>query len=178
LVVFVSDQHAPYQDPVLHKAFLTFLQETQPDEVVLGGDGADFPSISRHRDNPAWNADPQACIQGTFDVYSDYREAAPNARFRKLKGNHDVRLETELLNRAERMYGLKPATIDGEESEALSLKRLLHLNRLNIELIESPLPGDGYEHAQVNITPLLGARHGWLTGDNTAGKTLSASAIR
>jgi predicted phosphodiesterase len=172
LVVFVSDQHAPYHDPDLHKAFLSFLSHVQPDEVVLGGDQSDFPSISRHRDNPAWSADPQACIQSTFELLSDYRDAAPDARFRMLKGNHDVRLETELLNRAERMYGLRPATIDGEEAPALSLNRLLHLDRLNIELVESPLPGDGYEHAQANISPLLGARHGWLTGANTAAKTL------
>lgn len=172
LCVFVSDQHAPYQDPALHKAFLMFLHETQPDEVVLGGDQSDFPSISRHRDNPAWSADPQECIQATFNLLAEYRDAAPNARFRLLKGNHDIRLETELLNRAERMYGIRPAEIDGVEDHALSLSRLLHLDRLNIELVESPLPGDGYEHAQVEISPVLGARHGWLTGANTAGKTL------
>ena len=173
LVVFASDQHAPYEDRELHQAFLSFLHETKPDEVILGGDTLDNPAISRHRDNPAWSASAQDCIQGAFNVISDYRDAAPDARFRKLLGNHDIRLETELLSRAERMYGLKPAEIvDEEQRPALSLHRLLHLDRLNVELVEPPLEGDNYEHAQAVISPNLGARHGWLTGDKGAERTI------
>lgn len=173
LVVFASDQHAPYEDQGLHHAFLSFLHDSKPDEVILGGDTLDNPAISRHRDNPAWSASAQECIQGAFDLLSDYRNAAPDARFRKLLGNHDIRLETELLSRAERMYGLKPAEIvDEDQKPALSLHRLLHLDRLNVELVEPPREGDNYEHAQAVVSPHLGARHGWLTGDKGAERTI------
>lgn len=172
IVVLVGDQHAPYQDPALHGLFLRFLADVQPAEGVLLGDTCDFPTISRHRDNPAWAADTQTCIQSAFNLLSEYVDASPDTRWQKLLGNHDIRLQTELLNRAERMYGIKPAAITGEEKPAYGLAHLLHLNRLNIELVESPIPGDNYEHAQAAISPSLGARHGWLTGDNTAGKTL------
>ena len=172
LVVLCGDQHAPYHDPALHELFLRFLADVQPAEGVLLGDTCDFPTISRHRDNPAWAADTQTCIQSAFNILSEYVDASPETTWKKLLGNHDIRLQTELLNRAERMYGIKPAEINGEEKPAYGLAHLLHLNRLNIELIESPIPGDNYEHAQAAISPHLGARHGWLTGENTAGKTL------
>lgn len=171
MVVLCGDQHAPYHDAGLHEAFLSFLADTRPDELILLGDGGDFPTISRHRDNPAWSATPQECVDAMFEVYAEYREAAPNARFRALKGNHDIRLETELLNRAERMYGVRPAVIEGEEEPALSLKRLLHLDKLHIELVE-PENGDNYEHAQVKVSEHLGARHGWLTGEKGAERSL------
>ena len=173
LVVFAGDQHAPYEDRDLHLAFLSFLEETKPAKIVGLGDTLDNPAISRHRDNPAWSASAQECIQSGFNILADYREAAPDAEMDVLLGNHDIRLETELLSRAERMYGLKPAEIlDEEQVPALSLQRLLHLDRLHVNLVEPPLPGDGYEHAQAVISRTLGARHGWLTGDKGAERTI------
>jgi hypothetical protein len=174
LAVIVGDQQAPYHDPGLHGCFLQFLADVKPQRGVSLGDGADFPTISRHRDNPGWAAPVQECIQAFFQVLCDYRDASPDTAWQLLKGNHDHRLETELLNRAERMFGIRPADYPGEakQDQALSLNRLLHLDRLGVELVEPPVVGDNYEHAQVNLSSQLGVRHGWLTGENTAAKTL------
>jgi hypothetical protein len=171
-IVLLPDQHAPYEDRACHQAVLAMLQHVQPDEVGLLGDLVDLPNISRHRDNPAWSASVTDCIQGGFELLRDYTEATPS-RFWMLKGNHCFRLESELLARAERMYGIAPASIDGEEQDqALSLKRLLHLDRLGVELIEPPRRGDGYEFAVHQITDRFEARHGWITGQNSAQKSL------
>lgn len=174
MAVIVGDQQAPYHDPGLHGCFLQFLADVKPARGVSLGDGADFPTISRHRDNPGWAAPVQECIQSFFGVLADYRDACPDTTWQLLKGNHDHRLETELLNRAERMFGIRPADFPGEapQEQALSLRRLLHLDRLGVELVEPPVVGDNYEHAQVNLSTRLGVRHGWLTGENTAAKTL------
>ena len=171
-IVLLPDQHAPYEDKACHEAVLAMLAHVQPDEVGLLGDLVDLPTISKHRDNPAWSASVTECIQGGFELLRDYTEAT-TSRFWMLKGNHCFRLETELLARAERMYGIAPASIDGEEQDqALSLKRLLHLDRLGVELIEPPKAGDGYEFACHKITDKFEARHGWITGQNSAQKSL------
>ncbi len=174
-VVFLSDQHAPYHDPVVHQAVLAFLADVQPAEVVLGGDGGDFGTISKHRDNPAWNAPPQECLDEQFALYADYREAVPNARVRMLPGNHDQRLQNEQLLRAERTYGIRPAHIPGEtQIEAYSMRHLLHLDKLHIEYVGPPREGDNYEHAEVLLCDDLVATHGWLTGPDSAKKHAEA----
>jgi hypothetical protein len=173
LVVVEGDHQVPYVDSALHRASLAFLAEMSPVEHVFLGDTADFPTISRHADHPAAMASTQECIQAAYDLLRAKREAAPAARARKLKGNHDWRVESELLARAERMYGIAPAdTGEGEELPALSLRRLLHLDQIGIDLVEDPR---GWEHAEVELVPGplgLVVRHGWITGANTAERSL------
>jgi predicted phosphodiesterase len=170
LVVFVGDEQEPYSDPLLKGAFLRWLAHNEPDEGVHLGDLMDFPTISRHRDNPAYSASPQECINAGYSTLRAYREASPQTAWRYLRGNHDDRLRAEQLSRAERIYGLRPADRDGERfDQALSLRNLLHLDALGIQYVGD----DGqYEHSEVEVAPNLVARHGWITGSNSADKTL------
>ncbi len=173
LVVLVGDQQAPYQDPQLHELFRTWLDRNRPHEGVLIGDTVDFPSISRHKDNPEWHVSVQECVNAGYLVLRDYVRASEGTRWKKLVGNHDERIRNELLNRAERLYNVHPADIPGEEPEtdALSLNRLLHLKALGIELV---IPKGNYTHAQVKLSEHLVVRHGWLVGANSADASLKA----
>jgi hypothetical protein len=178
LIVVEGDHQVPYHDPKLHEASLEALEHLSLfhnlTEHVFLGDTGDFPTISKHADHPAASTKVNDVIQGVYELLREKREAAPNARARKLKGNHDWRVEGELLLRAERMYGIKPASINGaEEIPSLSLRRLLHLDALGIELVEDPR---GWMHAEVELVPGLAGlvvRHGWITGANTAGRSLA-----
>jgi hypothetical protein len=177
VIVVEGDHQVPYHDPKLHEVSLSALEYLNAyhnlTEHIFLGDTGDFPTISKHADHPAASAKVNDVIQGVYELLREKREAAPNARARKLKGNHDWRVEGELLLRAERMYGIKPASINGEEEiPSLSLRRLLHLDALGIELVEDPR---GWQHAEVELVPGLAGlvvRHGWLTGANTAGRSL------
>jgi hypothetical protein len=177
LIVVEGDHQVPYHDPKLHEASLSALSyihdHANMTEHVFLGDTGDFPTISKHADHPSATASVNEVIQGTYELLRAKREAAPNARARKLKGNHDWRVEAELLNRAERMYGIRPASVDGvDEIPALSLRRLLHLDALGIELVEDPR---GWEHAEVELVPGmygLVVRHGWIVSAGTAEKSL------
>ena len=173
LVAIVADQQAPYHSQVAHDLFLGWLERCKPDEVVLAGDTIDLPDISRHKDNPEWHVSTQECINSGYRLIRDYVEAAPQAEFYKLMGNHDERIRTELLLRAERLYGITPAPTedDPNPADAMSIRRLLHLDELGVNLIE---PNGGYTHAQHWIAPKLAVRHGWLTGQNTAEKSLKS----
>lgn len=159
LEMVAGDQQAPYFDQDLHAVVLRWMHDVQPDGVSLVGDTTDLPTISRHPDNPNWAARPQECIQAAFGMLSDYRDAAPAARIRKLLGNHDHRLESELLTRAERMWDIRPAQIPGGDAEprAMSMRRLLHLDALGIELVGEE--GEHWKMAQIELAPNLIVRH-------------------
>lgn len=158
LAVVLGDQQAPYHDEDLHRAFLRWLADVQPQLGALTGDTIDLPTISRHADRPHWNAAPQECINAGFRLLSDYVDASPSTSWRKLRGNHDWRLESELLTRAERMFGLTPADIPGEEQiPGYSIRRFLHLDRLGVELVGRE--GDKWELAEIELAPGVVVRH-------------------
>lgn len=173
VIVIEGDHQAPYFDPALDAAACRLIADLQPAEHIMLGDTLDLPTISKHADHPAAQARVQECIQAGYELLRRRREAWPAARSRKLKGNHDWRLEGELLIRAERLYGIKPAdTGGGAEDHAMSLRRLLHLDALGVELVEDPR---GWQHAEVEIVPGprgLVVRHGWMTGANTAQRSM------
>lgn len=171
LVVICGDQQAPFQDEQLHERFCMWLADNVPEAGVLIGDTLDLPSISRYRDNPEWHASVQECINSGYNLLRDYVRASEQTTWTKLLGNHDERIRNEILNRAERLYGIRPADVDDEQPalQALSIRNLLRLDSLGIDLVE---PDGGYEHASARITDKLAARHGWLSGNNTAKKTL------
>lgn len=168
-VIVEADHQAPYQDPALDAATTAFHAAHQPDIQVFAGDLIDLPTISRFTDHPAALSTVQEGLVAGYHVLRRRREAAPHAKAFKLKGNHDWRLEQEVLRRAERLHAIMPV---GEDVAALSLRRLLQLDALEIEFVEHPL---GWEHAEIELVEGrdgLVVRHGFITGANTAGRTL------
>lgn len=176
LAVICGDQQAIYQDEGLHQAFCRWLADTQPDLGCLTGDTMDLPTISRHPDRPHWNATPQDCIDGAYRLLSDYQDASPKTRWKKLLGNHDKRLENELLNRAERMYGIAPAAIPDAAPQlpSYSIRNLLHLDALGIELVG--IEGEKWELFEMTLAPGVVVRHKLPTKDkaNRLSKTIFA----
>lgn len=170
LVVIVGDEQEPYSDPKLKALFVEWLDENKPEQGIHLGDLMDFPTISRHKDNPEWSASVQDCINAGYSTLRSYVDASTSTKWKLMVGNHDERIRNELLLRAERMYGIRPADINGQEQEeSLSLKRLLHLDTLGIDFID---PQGEYAQASVKLSDYLQVRHGWLTGSNAAQASL------
>lgn len=171
MIVAHGDDHAPYHDQALHEAFCRFLADVEPDAVVHLGDLLDFPTISKHRDDPSHAATPQECIDAAYQLLRDRRGVSPAATWWLIPGNHDDRLRTELLSRAERMFGIRPAPTDDEPDPlaALSLRRLLHLDGLGVELANAGDDGD-YFHAKVQFGDTLQFVHGHFTGPTASQK--------
>ncbi len=170
-IVVMGDHQAPYHDRALHEKSLELIADFNPDRFVYLGDLCDFPTINKFRDNPPFDASPQDCLDSGFSVLRALREVSPAAEWDFVAGNHDVRIKTEILGRAERLHGIRPADFDGAEDEALSLRRLLHFDRLGIRYAE---PQGGYQHSEVCLHPGLVVRHGWLVGSTTPEKSLDA----
>lgn len=171
LWIVAGDQQAPYHDVGLHKALCGFISSLKPHGMVNTGDLLDFGQISKHRDSPDWNATVQNCVDTSYLLLRDYRQSHEGMRMVSLTGNHDVRLYREMLDRAERLYGVRKALVPGEapEKALFSIGNLLRVDELNIELIDH---GAEYEHGQFEITPDLVVRHGSRTGTNAAMKTM------
>jgi hypothetical protein len=172
LVVFVGDQQAPRHDPELHERFLEWLDINQPERGVLMGDTVDFPDISRHPQNPEWDATAQECINSAYLLLRDYVQASTDTHWTKLMGNHDERIRTRLLNHMTNLYGIRRADIPGEDEEApvWCVSNLLRLKDLGIDFV---VPNGGYEHAQVRVSQNLSARHGWLARKGSGASALS-----
>jgi hypothetical protein len=169
LIVVEGDHQIPYNDPKLDDCVNQLVTDLQPTEHVFLGDTLDYPTISRFPDHPAAMATPQECVNLGYSMLRKRAEASPNTKRTKLEGNHDARPDKELLSRAERLYGIAPAY---EDEPALSHRRLLHLDRLGVNLIKDIR---GWEHAIYELVPGrdgLEVRHGFIVGQNTAEKTL------
>jgi hypothetical protein len=153
-----GDQQAPFQDPNLHDKFVHWLSENRPDEGVLIGDTVDFAEISRHRHNPEWVARTQDCLDSGYGLLRDYVHSSPDTRWKKLAGNHDIRIRTTIIDQARDLYGLRRADSPQEHS-VWSIPHLLRLDELGIEFID---PNGEWEHGQVKLSDKLAVRHGWI----------------
>ncbi|MDE2104782.1 MAG: metallophosphoesterase, partial [Patescibacteria group bacterium] len=170
LTVVVTDPQNPFRDDQLHQLFLRWLAHNKPAHGVIGGDILDNGYISQHRDDPAWHRTVQDCIQASFNMLYDYRQASLITKWFLIKGNHDDRIRNEQLERNERLYGVTAAEWPGEEPEewVYSLNHLLHLKRLGVEYVE---PKGTYEFQQVPLSPIIAVRHGHMTSKDASIKT-------
>lgn len=161
LAVVVSDQQAPYHDPVLHELFCAWLDENRPDRGVINGDLIDLPDVSRHRNNPNRPATVRECIQTGYDLARGYVENSPGCEWDFIPGNHDERIRNFLIDFAPEIYDVPRATPPGQDQEepVWDLSFLMRFDELGIEYVD---PDGKYDQAQVKLSPHLAVRHGWL----------------
>jgi hypothetical protein len=171
--VVVGDHHAPHHDRQFHALFCRYLAEEQPDLIEVNGDLLDFGDISRHRQIPAtgpggeqhYNNSVNDCLQAGFNILLDYRTACPDAQIRAKFGNHDYRLYYSLIDNLKGLYNITAA---GDDVPALSLRKLLRLDELHVELIEKE-----WDKAKTRIGKRVTALHGYSTSKNPGGKMLT-----
>ncbi len=147
LVAIAGDTQFPHEDPTSWGLFLAWVRDVRPEQIVLSGDIVDFGKASRHAAKPerelvgGLNAD----LKHAYARLRELRSAAgEDAAIRFVRGNHDDNVERTLL----RMGGLsadlttlRPAG-DPTETPLLSLRRMLRLDDLNIEISEEAWPYD------------------------------------
>jgi metallophosphoesterase superfamily enzyme len=156
LVVIVSDFHAPYHDEKLLELCQQYLQDVQPDRLIINGDLVDFPTTSRHRKTTTnKTASANECVQVGGEILAKLRASVPeDCRVQFIPGNHDGWLSTFLLNQAGPAYDL---CVSGSDVPVWSLQSLFRFDELDIEMIGSE---DQWGHAVVQLTDHLVVRHG------------------
>lgn len=93
-VVFLSDIHVPYHDPVLVDAATQIIAAVNPDRVVINGDTNDFFGLSRFNKAAERFDELQNEINMGRMIRALVRESAPNAIMDETLGNHEERLLT------------------------------------------------------------------------------------
>jgi hypothetical protein len=99
-VLIGSDIHIwPNHRTTMQRAFVQFAKALKPTAIVLNGDVADFPSISRHP-SIGWEKIPtvQEEIEAIRDWLEEVIQASPNSRRIWAAGNHDLRFESRIAN--------------------------------------------------------------------------------
>ena len=163
--LILPDVQAPYEDRKAVRAFIRFLGDYQPDELVCIGDLVDYPSPSR------WNKGQAGEYIGSVRADSDHakrRVLAPirevyDGPFKFIEGNHDER---------PRVYLAKYAPALSEYDEGFQVENLLDFDSFGVERL-----GDFYDFA-----PGWTMTHGHLGGirmtQTPGGSALSAAKNR
>lgn len=108
-VVIGSDFHIwPGEPSTCLRAFKKFVDDIRPAAVILNGDVADFPKISRHPPM-GWESAPDVKdeLEAIQDHTNDIATAARRARKIHTLGNHDARFEVRLATVASEYRGIK-----------------------------------------------------------------------
>lgn len=127
LEFYLSDIHFPYEDKSAYGLALKVIKDLKPDLIFLGGDIADFYSISHYNKDPARKLTLQQDLNYIHEELAKLRKLCPKADIVYLSGNHEQRLEKFLASKAEELSSL----------EALELRNLLKLESLNIKWVQN-----------------------------------------
>lgn len=156
--IIVGDQQFPMHDPQLHQAIAAWIDDVNPDWGILTGDTVNASDISRHPENPGVDDVLLEGIDAAYLGLRDYVTASPNTAWRKLRGNHDARVDDHVLQNARKLWGLRRAALpDGTtDGTVFDLSFLLRLDELGIDLHQPP---GRWSHAQLVATPGVVVRH-------------------
>lgn len=125
-VVFISDIHAPFHDQKALNILYKFIKTFKPNTVFIMGDLLDCYAISRFTKDPNGKMRFKEEIEEARIILRKIREVSGSAKIYYLRGNHELRMQRYLWNRAEELSMLPE----------LEVPALLQLPQLNIEYVE------------------------------------------
>ena len=131
----------------------------QPDEILVGGDGLDFPEVGRYRLSPAFAQTTQAAINWAAEFVATLRGLVPNARINWLAGNHEERLPNYLMDNAAAAFGLHQAG-DREGWPVLSVPHLCRFEESGVTYLP------GYPASEYWFNDRIHAVHGDKVNSN------------
>ena len=122
--LFISDIHAPYQDPMCMKIVEEFSLWFKPQKVFILGDLVDFYQLSKFDKNPMRMDHLQDDIDSARSELERIRSANSKAEIVLFEGNHESRLTKWLWNHPE-VASLRN----------LSIQELLTLSKYDIKWV-------------------------------------------
>lgn len=156
LILITSDPQIPFHDERLHQLSCGFAHDNQVSEWIELGDFLDLPLMSKYRKRPEWSASLQESIDTGCRILKERAEAVPEARKRKIPGNHDQRAINWILDNAPELFGVRRAQIGPPENYAvLDPDYLMRSEEVGWEVV-----GQEYPHTEVEILPDLIGIHG------------------
>lgn len=124
-MLIISDLQMPFHDSRAIRAALAFGYEESVDAILINGDLADFYTISRFIRNPKYR-DFEAEVHNVSNFLHALRKAFPDIPIYWKLGNHELRLETMVFEKAPELAWY----------HGLSIEEIFDLKRMQIKLIE------------------------------------------
>jgi len=112
VAVVLSDIHIPYHDRDALSIALAYTKDIAPDTIVLNGDIVDFYAVSRFQKDPMRIDTLQSEIDETRALLTLLRDDHPKADIIYVMGNHEIRLEKFLIERASALTSLRCLSLD------------------------------------------------------------------
>lgn len=103
-IVVGSDIHIPFQDDKAIDAFVNFCKNKQPEVIVLNGDVLDFYMLSRFTKGEGRN--PMEEVTLCQALFKRLRNTCPDSLIYYVLGNHEARLEKNILAKAPELASL------------------------------------------------------------------------
>ena len=151
LAVVLGDAQIPYHDKSLHTLTCRWLQDHNPDTLVILGDFLDFPSMSTHPKRNDFSASVSEVLNSGKAVLSNYLEVTPTLTAKYfICGNHEDRIRRQVMDKLPDLY----------DSVDTSIDTMLGLSAAGFTVFEN------YPHDSFALTPKLAIRHGWIARQN------------
>jgi metallophosphoesterase superfamily enzyme len=155
----------PFHDRKSMDVILKILSKNFFDEIVIDGDMLDFPEASTFAQKPEFAMTMQPALNELGWYLIELRKLAPNSKIVYLEGNHEKRNSKRIIENLSFAYNLK---VVGQDFSIFSLRNLLNLDKINVELIED------YPAGKYWVTDDLVIKHGNFTNLN---KELSVTMV-
>jgi hypothetical protein len=150
--------HPTHDLPAIDVA-LQIAYNLQPDEILIGGDGLDFPEVSRYRLSPAFAQTTQAAVNWAAEFVATLRGLVPAAEINWLAGNHEERLPNYLMDNARAAFGLHQAG-DHDGWPVLSVPHLCRFDEQHVTYLP------GYPASEYWFNDRIRAVHGDKVNSN------------
>lgn len=134
LTAIINDLHIPFQDNILVRKWLGFVQSSRPNTIVINGDLIDMWELSSFDKVPKSGESVQKELNMAKEFLRSLRRVH-TGRIIYTEGNHSFRFKKFLITVAPELYGL----------DGLSLEELLELEDMGIEFIQSPSDAAGWQ---------------------------------
>lgn len=104
--LIIPDCHIPYEDKKAYALMLKAAIDLKPDEIVIGGDFADFYAVSSHGKHPLLAHTLMEEIERVIQRLDELDKLFPDAKKYFIEGNHEFRLERYIQNVAPGLFGV------------------------------------------------------------------------
>lgn len=163
-----TGEMTPFHDRSALSVALKLVEDISPDVVIWNGDFLDLPMMGKYLKRPEFYFTLQhSIIEGAWWL-RQFVKAGKGVKTYLMKGNHDIRLETAIMERNIAAYNLKAAD-ELNLPPAHSVPKLLALHQMGIEYIED------YPDGRIWLNKKLAVEHG-ATARSKSGETVNALA--
>lgn len=167
--VILPDLQLPFVDEQALSIATQIIQDVKPDQIIFIGDTLDLSSWGRFVQRPEFAEATRQSFEQFYQLLYGLRAANRTAEIIVLEGNHEERMQRDLLLNAKAAYGLKKVT-DPEGWPVMSVPNICDFESLDIEYIP------GYPANRYWLNERLQIIHGDLARPN--GKSARAVVNR